>query len=521
MKTIVLFGQMLALLMMSTGLVLAQDVEFHWTSPVKETQVTFYAEPQGKPPEEMSVLIESDAPEVESRKRQEAWRAEVGTNSELMRAKPFPFSSSKGQPDFEKAAWVPFKTNIQVDFGPGDGGRWLWVSFRNKDDKNSYPQWNSHHIFVQTSPPVVVFTNPKERVTSKPMIQLQGYTTTDLGSPLHYQVFNRNRVVTASGDGSVNDRYLDHATFEFTTNFFTCYDLELNPGTNTIVLSGTDNAGFSFTTNFTMVFTTAGDTNPPVFSIDSPELGEEVADDSFTIRGPSDDPTAKYIGQISANGHTNNLSALVERNGYFWFEHVPLALGANQVTIVATDVAGNSSSTNFIIYGSDDVRIHMDAVVPADQLWQPKIEAVTGTVKPANHDVWINGVQAVVKPDGTWLAKDVPVVSSSSGGTALFDLTTVSPGDKAKGNVKIKEKLASQVSLSTNTLVLNPASPACGIFQLHMTETAGRSFILEASTNLVKWTPVLTNSDSSPTFDFTDTSVSNYPCRFFRVVPLQ
>jgi hypothetical protein len=521
MKTIVLFCQMVGLLMAGASLALAQNVDLHWTSPVKERHVTFYAEPQGKPPEEMSVLVESDAPEVELRKRQEAWQAEVGTNRDLMRTKPFPFMRSEGQPDFEKAVWVSFKTNLQVDFGPGDGGRWLWVSFRNKNDKHPYPQWNSHHIFVQTSPPEVVFTNPKERVTSQPMIQLQGYTTTDLGSPLHYQVFSQNGVVTASGDGSVNDRYLDRATFEFTTNFFTCYDLELNSGTNTIVLSGTDNAGFSFTTNFTMIFTTAGDTKPPVFSIDSPELGGEVDDDSLTIRGPSDDPTAKYIGQISANGHTNNLSALVERNGYFWFEHVPLALGANQVTIVATDVAGNSSNTNFIIYGANDVRIHMNPIQTADELWQPKIAAVTGTVQPASHEVWINGVQATVKPDGTWLAKNVPVVSSTSGGTALFDMTAVSPGDVAKGNVKIKEKLVSQAGLGTNTLVLNAASPACGIFQLHLTETAGRSFILEASTNLVEWTSILTNSDSSPTFDYTDTNVKNYPCRFFKVVPLQ
>ena len=145
---------------------------------------------------------------------------------------------------------------------------------------------------------------------------------------------------------------------------------------------------------------------------------------------------------------------------------------------------------------------------------------VTGTVKPANRDVWINGVQATVNPDGTWLAKNVPVVASPSGGTALFDLTTLSPGDIAKGNVKIKEQVSTQASLSTNVMVLNASAPACGVFQLHLTETAGRSFVLEASTNLTEWTPILTNSNPNPTYDFTDTNVNNYNCRFFRVVPL-
>lgn len=483
--------------------------------------MSFYAEPQGKPPEQMAVLVESDAPEVELRKRQEEWSSEVGTNLNLMRTKPFPFMGAGGQTHFENAAWVPFTTNLSVDLGPGDGGRWLWVSFRNKNNKNPYPQWNSHHIFVQSSPPTVIFTNPKERVTSQPMIQLKGYVTTDLGQPLHYQVFDQNGSVTASGEGLVNDRYLDPVTFEFTTNFFTCYDIDLKSGTNTIVLQGEDEAGFSFTTNFVMVFTTVGDTNPPVFSIDSPEPGGEIDDDSLTIRGPVDDPTAKMVGQISANGHTNNLFALIERNGYFWFEDVPLAEGANQVALVATDVAGNSSRTNFVIYGSNEVRIRMDAVQPADQLWQPKIAVVTGKVQPANHDVWINGVQATVKPDGTWLAKNVPVVSSPSGGTALFDLTTLSPGDMAKGNVKVNEQFSAQANLGTNTMVLNASSPVCGVFQLHLTETAGRSFVLEASTNLMEWQPILTNSNPNETFDYTDTNANNYHCRFFRVVPLK
>ncbi|HTY88384.1 MAG TPA: hypothetical protein VMB80_13025 [Candidatus Acidoferrum sp.] len=437
-------------LLVAMSSALGQGVDLHWTSPVRERFVTFYAEPQGKPPEEMAVLVESDAPQMESRKRQLEWEAEVTTNRELMRTKRFPFMTTEGRPDFEKAVWVPFQTNLSVDLGSGDGSRWLWVSYRSKNDKDPYPQWNSHHIFVQTSPPIVVFTSPKERITSQPMIQLKGYVTSDLGHPLHYQVFNQKGEVTTSEDGSVNDRYLDPVTFQFTTNYFTCYDIALNPGTNTIVLQGEDEAGFSFTTNFAMVFTTDGDTNPPVFSIDSPEPGGEISDDSITIRGPSDDPTAKMVGLISANGHTNNISALIERNGYFWFEHVPLAEGANQVILVATDVSGNSSSTNFVIYGSNEVRIRMDPVQPADELWQPKIAAVTGKVQPANHDVWINGVQATVKPDGTWLAKNVPVVSSPSGGTALFDLTTLSPSDIAKGNIKIKEQTASQASLGTD-----------------------------------------------------------------------
>ena len=487
---------------------------------VKSNSVSVQLEPITEVPESMAVLVWSAEPMDKWLAKQaevmKKWQVEFATNRSARLGKIPPMPE---QNNFDSAHWMPFKTNLMVDLGPGAGRREIHFGFKYKG-RPFDGDWGGSTITIQADAPTVVFTNPKERVTSQPMIQLQGYITTDMHGPLHYQVFDQNGIVTASDDGLVNDRYLDRATFGFTTNFFTCYDLMLSPGTNTVVLSGTDEAGFSFTTNFTMVFTTVGDTTPPVFSIDTPEPGGEINEDTFTIRGPSDDPTAKFIGQISANGNTNTLFALVERNGYFWFEHVPLALGANQVAIVATDVAGNSSSTNFTIYGADDVRIHMDAVVPADQLWQPRIKVVTGTVKPANRDVWINGVQATVNPDGTWLAKNVPVVASPSGGTALFDLTTLSPGDIAKGNVKIKEQVSTQASLSTNVMVLNASAPACGVFQLHLTETAGRSFVLEASTNLTEWTPILTNSNPNPTYDFTDTNVNNYNCRFFRVVPL-
>jgi hypothetical protein len=502
-------------------------VDLHWTSPVTNRYVTFCAEPHGKPPDDMAYLTEPENPDTNFIA---AWVTEGITNRHLI-----PKDRGTGLETFDdhaNAVWVPFQTNVSVDLGPGDGARWLWICFRNKEDSKpkwigkfylpngSGDHWDAHHIVLQTAPPTVVFTDPKERVTAQPMIQLKGYVTTDLQHPLEYQVFDQNGAPKAGGEGSVNDRYFDMVIKDFTTNFFTCYDIDLTQGTNTIVLSGTDSAGFSFKTNFVCVFTTVGHTNPPRFSVDWPGPGQEVPGESFTIRGPSDDPTAKMVGQISAHGHTNFISALIERNGFFWYENVPLAEGTNDITLTATDVAGNTSTTNFSIIGLKDTILTMDPVRPADQLWQPKIDVVTGKVQPADQAVWINGVQATVKADGTWLAKNVPVQSSPSGGTALFDLTSVPPGDLAKGNSKPNEQLSSQASLGTNAMVLNASSPACGVFKLHLTEVAERTFVIEASTNLTEWIPILTNSSASGTFDFLDTNTNHYPCRFFRVVPV-
>ena len=418
---------MLALLMMGTASTLAQNVDLHWTSPVKERYVTFYAEPQGKPPEEMTYLIEPANPEP---KFQAEWEKEAQINHNLI-----PENRGVGMEifnDFKKAVWVPFKTNLSVDFGPGDGERWLRVGFRMKGDELPHRigssvsvnemggKWDAHYIAVQSSPPTIMFTNPKERVTSQPMIQLQGYSTADLGHPLHYQMFDQHGAVTASGDGLVNDRYLDPVTFQFTTNFFTCYDLELNPGTNTIVLHGEDQAGFSFTTNFVMVFTTVGDTNPPIFKPDWPQDGMSIAGSQFDLRGPCNDPTAIVTAfACDDEGKTTRLGGECERSGYLWVERVPLAEGKNYITVVTTDAAQNSNVTNLMVSKSD-VTLYMDPVPDPNQLWQPKI-TVTGFYSRTNHTVFVNGVKAKMNPNGHWVATDVPV---TAGGTASFDLKT-------------------------------------------------------------------------------------------------
>lgn len=325
--------------------------------------------------------------------------------------------------------------------------------------------------------------------------------------------------------GFVNDQHYDSRLGAFTTNYFTCYYIDLASGTNTIVLRCKDFAGNETVKNLIYVLDLSQDKTPPVISIDWPQPEMEISAGPCTIRGKLDDATEQMAGQVSANGQTNIVNGQVEWSkftdgaGYFWVEGLPVSIGTNDVTLTATDAAGNSTSTNLMLIGVEAPTITMDPVVPAEKLWQSYIDA-TGKVSPANNEVWINGVKAAVKPDGTWLAKHVPVVSPNIG-TACFDMTSVPPEGKTNGSAKLSEALSSQASLGTNDMVLNASSPACGVFQLHLAGTAGRSFILLASTNLVAWMPILTNSSPNATFDYTDTNANNYRCRFFRVVPLQ
>ena len=425
------------------------------------------------------------------------------------------------QADWEHANWIPFTTNLPIDLGPGDGERLIWIGA--KWGATDLQSANGLHVHVDHTPPVVTITNPTETVTSRPMIQLQGYTDEPVQS-IRYDLFNASKHVT-NREGFSTGQQFDSTVREFTRTYFECLDIDLAPGTNTIVLRCTDRAGNTSTNILTYLFTLDQDKTPPVISLDRPVNGHQLSGDTFTARGRLDDPTARLTALIRASGGTNLIEGLVERNGYFWVEHIPLGAGANHLTITATDAAGNSSETNLVVYRSNEI-LTIDSV-PSDQLSR-LTTTVTGKVSPPSQAVWVNGVQAKVKPDGTWVAESVPVLSPN-GGTTVFEATTVppsgqparAPGTNQSAPVITPPQLVSvSAGLGTNAAVLNPRQASCGAFNLHLTGAAGRRFIICVSTNLTDWAPILTNVSSGDSFDFTDPEPATNQCRFFRVLPL-
>jgi PA14 domain len=57
-------------------------------------------------------------------------------------------------------------------------------------------------------------------------------------------------------------------------------------------------------------------------------------------------------------------------------------------------------------------------------------------------------------------------------------------------------------------------------FSLQMSGTPGKSYVLQASTNLTSWISLSTNVPSTTVLNFSDLNVSNYPARFYRAVQL-
>ena len=415
-------------------------------------------------------------------------------------------------------AALPTGTKFVLNQKPAGSGPARVVSVEKLESTDAGPSR------VASSPPAITITEPKDPATSWPMIQLKGASDKPLRS-VRFDIINSVRRLE-NQQGYITETSFDTVRWETTTNYFECMDIDLASGTNTIVIRCEDLAGHQVVTNLTYVFRLLNDRTPPRISLQWPTPGRRLSGNSFTARGQLDDFTARITGRITADGRTKTVAGVVERHGRFWIEHLPLLGKTNLLELIATDAAGNSTTTNLAVSRSE-TQLTIDPV-PTDQLWQLQVK-VTGKVTPSDERVFVNGREATVGPDGAWAATGIVL---DRDGVAIFEALAIPKSTKQMPlplatrlstiSATPIESVAIQTSLgSNNEMILNATQPTYGKFELHLTGTAGRSFVLYATTNFVDWQPVQTNRNSGPRFDYTDTNITAYGCRFFRVAPIE
>ncbi len=328
------------------------------------------------------------------------------------------------------ANWVPYNSSPVVPVGASEGWHQIWVGLRGLPP-TAQQTWAWFRVKVDLTPPLLVITNPVSPNVMQPMIEVQGYCES-LAS-LTYNLSNAAGLFT-NQQALVLNKYYTTNTWEFTSNTFQAFDVPLTNGDNVLTFYASDLAGNLTTTNFTFTLSYAARTNPPVVQFYWPQNGSQISGTNFTARGWVDDFTTSLQATImDTNGDTNGVSAIVERDGNFWVENLPLAAGSNQLTLTATDAAGNMTTTNITVMGSA-LAVTMNAV-DTNQLWQFTTN-VGGTISDPTYSVWLNGVQGVNNGDGTWSATSVPI---NSGGTAVFKcgpspvLTTAATARAAAG----------------------------------------------------------------------------------------
>jgi hypothetical protein len=161
--------------------------------------------------------------------------------------------------NFSGAIWLPFSSSPYVLLGTNDGTYNVWFGFKGT---NGLVYWSEQIVTLDATPPSLVITNPVSHIVSQPIIQLQGYSREPL-SNISYDVSNIFEFTT-NQMALVTDEYYDTNSWQFTTNYFQCFDVHLVQGTNTITVHATDMAGHMTATNFTYMLDYSSKTNPPV-----------------------------------------------------------------------------------------------------------------------------------------------------------------------------------------------------------------------------------------------------------------
>jgi len=313
--------------------------------------------------------------------------------------------------NFTGATWNAYaSSNITINLGTNQGWHDVWVGLRGLPPE-AQQTWETVRLKLDLTPPLLVITNPTASLVTQPVIQLQGYSPESLAS-ISYDLTNAAGLVT-NLQAIVLNKNFDTNTWDYTTNYFQCFDVPLTNGLNIITLHATDWAGNVTTTNFSFTLDYSSKTNPPAIQLDWPQAGTQISGNSFTWHGRLDDPTAQVTAQIvDTNGVTTVVNGRVGRDGSFWIDGLPLSGGTNYLTLTVTDAAGNSSSTTIPVIQSSLAL----AITSADLSQAPW--GVSGTISDPDYTVWVNGVQATNNGDGTWtvqnahLSLDTPVVQA-------------------------------------------------------------------------------------------------------------
>jgi hypothetical protein len=426
--------------------------------------------------------------------------------------------------NYADAVWQPYTgTNLTVTLGATDGVYNVWVGLEGLP-AGATVTWDTDDIdfTLDRLAPTVSITSPAlasgGATVIKPYLQLQGSATKPLAS-LSYNISNALGMVSSIAGQVTDVAGYDPVYCKYMTNYFQCYDVPLTTNDNFITLRVTDQAGNTTTTNFDVVLDYTGATNPPVVNLIWPQDGMAVSGTNITIRGTMSDETGSIQAQIvDGGGNTNLIAGLVERNGMFWIENVPLN-GTSQISIQAVDAAGNMATDNFTTMPSA-LTLTINSTPTGDDLYRPS-GTVSGTVGDPDAVVTVNGMTATVddsfaNADGTynWSADGVPIYGM---GTATFDATAAAAS--GSGADLTRTRAASSSSSTANASLAVEMGPILKVTHYNFSEVDqqveyrdGRPPYINLQTHTMSYDGHFApdaNGQWQQTYQASDTAISN------------
>jgi hypothetical protein len=127
--------------------------------------------------------------------------------------------------NFAAATWsVCTSTNLSVDLGAAEGWHNVWVGLKGFS-ASSLQTWQWKRLKLDRTPPQLSLLSPAEGVVTQPTIQLVGSCPEAL-SAIWYDLSNSTGLLP-NQQVLILDQYHDTNAWEFTTNTFQAFDVEL------------------------------------------------------------------------------------------------------------------------------------------------------------------------------------------------------------------------------------------------------------------------------------------------------
>jgi len=337
---------------------------------------------------------------------------------EVERGHPFSMAVLVDSTNYVDAVWQPFNPKLKVDLGLTEGWHEVRVGLRGRAN-TSRQTWQWRRFSLEKTPPTLTIVSPTNAVISGPFLQIEG-TSSESVTSLTYDLYN-----AAGGKTNqyiVTGSYASNLDEPMKKIHFRCVDVEVVAGTNLITLKATDEAGNNATKTVCYVMNPNIETNPPVINLHWPTDGTQIGQDRVTWRGFVNNPaTAIMVSSVVTNGANQTFPAIVERDGSFWVENIPLQPGTNRLILDATGPGGLKSNTNIMV-----VRSGLDLKI---NLLSPSDISASGSISQPGYTVWVNKVKAGQSTDGKWQTELLRSVRSHSDTTFILMVRAIPNGD--------------------------------------------------------------------------------------------
>ena len=353
--------------------------------------------------------------------------------------------------------------------------------------------------------PALHLTQVRQPMLPEPFIQIRGYTEKAL-SLIHFKVESLT-LGAAQNRGWVTKQYYDFKTYQLTTNWWQCFDVELFPGFNRVTISVVDREGNTNRTTLHYAVAFLPNRPPPQVLDVWPAPGARVPGSQVSLRGTLGNPTATVTASVTPGGNsggaTQTVNGVVDRDGTFRVDNVNLTQGDNGVSLVVTDAGGLSATNQWTITNLPELEFSANISMPGDYFL-----TINGQVPNAGYTVTINGTPAQVLSNAGF-SETVPIPSANSGGPAVFHVVATGGGQTLERElIYEKPQRLFLFAYDREQITSEPWSECDTYFGGNVVEST-------STTNVVQWEKYVGGLESTRTRSSTSCDVQNPPAHPF------